>query len=74
MSDFEIDEEVASRRYKKISMRDRMTLIELVLEKGKSIKASARKLRISPSTAREIVRKFQTQGKVFESQSQKLQR
>ena len=48
-----------------------MELIRLVLEKKKTIKSAANKLRISASTARVIVRRYERQGNVFQRKEEK---
>ena len=53
---------------------DRMKLIDLVLKKGKTIKYAAKKLRISPSTARVIIRKYENSGEFFEPKAVRQER
>ena len=43
-----------------------MELIKLVLEEKKTIKFAAQKMRISPSTARVIVRRYEDEGSIFQ--------
>ena len=62
------------KKYKKIPRKDRLELIELILKKGASIKGTARKKGISPSTIRAILRKYERSGTVFETKAEKKER
>ena len=54
-----------SSTYQKISYEDRLALIEAVCKKGHSIKTVSREMAIHPSTARMIIVKYKTEGRIF---------
>ena len=54
-----------NRSYGKITMADRVKLIKIYSEGGKTIKAAADELGIKASTARAILKKYHKDGAVF---------
>lgn len=62
------------RKYKKIAYSDRIKLIEKVCEEGISCAAAAKELRLSPSTAKMIVKVYKESGRVFEKKEDKAKR
>lgn len=62
-----------SRKYKRISYELRMKLIRMV-EQGQTYFQAGKKLGLSPSTAKMIVLKYQSEGKVFEKKKDKIKR
>ena len=62
------------RRYAKISLKTRETLIDLVHKQGYTFKKASDFLGINQSTARMIVRKYERDGQLFEKKDQKMMR
>ena len=62
------------RRYKKISLEDRKSLIDSVIKKKKKIVDAAAEVGLHPSTARMILVKFKEEGTIFEKKEDRMQR
>lgn len=62
-----------SRKYKKISYEMRIKLIRMV-EQGQTYFQAGKKLGLSPSTAKMILLKYQSEGKIFKKKNDKSKR
>ena len=62
------------RKYNKISFEDRKKLIDLVQNQNETCSRAAKILNISLSTAKMIVKKYQTKGEIFEKKEDRTKR
>ena len=60
-----MSEKETNRSYEKITMADRVRLIKIYEEGGKTIKAVADEMGIKASTARAILKKYHKEGAIF---------
>lgn len=54
----------------KITYSERLELIRLVEEEGKNMTNAAKEMNLRPSTARAIIKTYESTGKVFETRKE----